>query len=126
VAENALLYLAAVLIFALGVAHSVLGERYILIRLLRRPDLPKLFGSSWFTARTLRFAWHVTSLTWFGMAALLGQLALGTFSPATAACIIGLTCIACGILALAFTRGRHLSWLVFFTIGALALGWSAA
>lgn len=51
-----LLDLAAALVVALGLAHSLLGERYILQRLLRREDLPRLFGSADFTRRTLRFA----------------------------------------------------------------------
>ncbi|GAA3930276.1 hypothetical protein [Luteimonas lutimaris] len=81
-----LLYLAAVLAVALGAAHSVLGERYILIRLFRRNDLPKLFGSSEFTIRTLRFAWHVTTVAWFGFAALLvhagrGDLTVSGMGP---------------------------------------------
>ena len=46
------LYLAAFLFFALGLGHSILGERYILIRLFRRQDLPKLFGGT-FLAATL-------------------------------------------------------------------------
>ena len=121
-----MLYVAALLVFALGIAHSVLGERYILIRLFRRDDLPKLFGSSWFTARTLRFAWHITTLTWFGIAAILWQLARGALTPVATAQIIGITCIACGILPIVFTRGGHLSWVVFFAVGALTLCWSAA
>jgi hypothetical protein len=37
--------------FAVGLAHSCLGERAILIRLFRRPNLPRLFGSDVFTRR---------------------------------------------------------------------------
>ncbi|MDC7807411.1 hypothetical protein PQS31_11325 [Luteimonas sp BLCC-B24] len=59
---EALLYLAAFLAATLGVAHSILGERYILVRLFRRNNLPKLFGGTEFTTRTLRFAWHITPL----------------------------------------------------------------
>jgi len=51
---TAALYLAALLAFVVGLAHSLLGERYILRRLIRRDDLPKLFGETAFTARTLR------------------------------------------------------------------------
>jgi len=57
------LYIAAFLAISVGISHSYLGERYILIRLFFRNDLPKLFGSSDFTMRTLRFAWHVTSVS---------------------------------------------------------------
>ena len=69
-----LLDLAAALVVALGLAHSFLGERYILQRLLRREDLPRLFGSADFTRRTLRFAWHVTSVAWLGLAAEAGRV----------------------------------------------------
>ena len=50
-----LLYLfAAFLAICLGIAHSYLGERYILSRLFRRADLPKLFGGTEFTAVAAR------------------------------------------------------------------------
>ena len=119
-----MLSIAAILIFALGVAHSVLGERYILTRLLSRTDLPKLFGGTAFTAGTLRFAWHITTITWFGLAAILWQLGRGASTPLGIAQIIGVTSLACGVLPIVFTRGRHVSWVVFFAIGVLALCWS--
>ena len=120
-----LLYLAAVLAVALGAAHSVLGERSILIRLFRRNDLPKLFGSSEFTIRTLRFAWHVTTVAWFGFAALLVHAGRGDLTVSGMLQIIGLTFVASGALPLLITRGKHLSWLVLFVIGGIAL-WFAA
>ena len=63
-----------VLIAGLALVHSVLGERCILIRLFRRTDLPPLFGSDDFTKRTLRFAWHLTSVVWLGVAAVGSRL----------------------------------------------------
>lgn len=118
-----LLYLAACLAVLLGVAHSALGERYILTRLFRRDDLPKLFGSSEFTIRTLRFAWHITTIAWIGFAALL-HAGRGDLTTSSTLKIIGATFIMSGLLPLIFTRGRHLSWLVFFAIGGIAF-WSA-
>lgn len=120
-----LLYFAAVLAMSLGVAHSWLGERYILVRLFRRSDLPKLFGSPEFTTRTLRFAWHITTVAWFGFAALLLQAGRGDLTVPGMLDIVGLTFVASGVLPLLFTRGRHLSWLVLFAIGGAAL-WCAA
>jgi len=119
-----MLYLAAFLIAALGLVHSVLGERFILIRLLRRDDLPKLFGGTEFTKGTLRFAWHLTTVLAFGFAALLFQLA--TYAP-TAVLVrtIGWISILSGFLPLVYTRGRHLSWLVLFAAGGLCLFWPA-
>ncbi len=120
-----LAYLAAFLAIALGVAHSVLGEKYILIRLFRRDDLPKLFGSPAFTIRTLRFAWHLTTLAWFGFAALLIHVGRGDLDTAGTLRIIGATFVVSGLLPLLTTRGRHLAWPVFFAIGGLAF-WCAA
>ncbi|RPD83477.1 hypothetical protein [Luteimonas sp. 100069] len=120
-----LLYIAAVLAAALGTAHSVLGERYILTRLFRRNDLPKLFGGSEFTTRTLRFAWHITTIGWYGFAALLVHAGRGDLTVSGMLQILGMTFVASGFLPLLLTRGKHLSWLVLFVIGGIAL-WCAA
>ena len=117
---STLLLVAVVLAALLATAHSYLGERYILIRLFRREDLPSLLGSTMFTKRTLRLGWHLTSVAWIGFAGLLAALAS---SPAgagrTEAHVIAGTFAASGALALVGSRGRHLSWIVFFVIAAL-------
>jgi len=120
-----LLCLAALLAIVLGIAHSVLGEKYILVRLFRRDNLPRLFGGPEFTVRTLRFAWHITTVAWFGFAALLLQAADGGLTTSGVLRIIGATFIVSGLLPLFITRGRHLSWLVLFCIGGVAW-WCAA
>ena len=114
------LLIAAFLSVALGLAHSVLGERYILMRLFRR-ELPTLFGSDAFTKRTLRFAWHLTTVAWWGFAALL---LTGMESPQTSLHILAMTAGVSGAIALVASRGRHLSWIVFFVIAAFV--WWAA
>ena len=116
-----MLKVAATLLFLLGLAHSVLGERYILVRLFRRDNLPRLFGGTEFTTRTLRFAWHVTTILWWGFALLLWQLASGSPSREVVLSVIGYTSIASGVLPLVMTRGKHLSWLILFTIGLIAI-----
>ena len=120
-----LLYFAAVLAVALGVAHSFLGERYILRRLFRRDDLPKLLGGSEFTTRTLRFAWHITTVAWVGFAALLVHAGRGDLNTSGTLYIMGATFIVSGLLPLVLTRGKHLSWLILFAIGGIAF-WCAA
>ena len=121
---NSLLLLGAALAVAIGLAHSWLGEQYILIRLFRRANLPHLFGGDAFTKRTLRFAWHLTTLAWWGFAVLLILYAIeepGQETPA-AVSTIALTFLASSALALAVSRGRHLSWIVFLAIAVAA--WS--
>lgn len=123
---TALLYLAALLIFALGAAHSVLGERYILIRLFRRDNLPTLFGATTFTTRTLRFAWHLTTVTWWGIAALIVLLARGQAGATNVATVLGWTSLVSALVAMVVSRGRHLSWLVLLVVGCIVLVWGPA
>jgi len=116
------LLLAAALTFAVGVAHSYLGERYILIRLFRRTDLPHLFGSALFTRRTLRFAWHLTTVAWWGCGLLL-LIAARSLAPLSRAAVGGVlagTFLASALLTLVGSRGRHLAWPVFLAIAAAA------
>ncbi len=115
------LYVAAVLAVAVGAAHSILGERYILSRLFRRDDLPKLFGGTEFTTRTLRFAWHITTIAWWGFAAILVQLAQRSVSLRNIALVVGTTFGVTAVITLAASRGRHLAWVVFLFIGGAAL-----
>ncbi|MFZ1375455.1 MAG: hypothetical protein WAS25_02555 [Geothrix sp.] len=115
------LYIAAFLLISVGVAHSYLGERYILIRLFRREDLPKLFGGTQFTTRTLRFAWHITTIAWWGFAAILLHLAQGSISRQVVAFAIGTTFLTTGLVTLTASRGRHLAWPVFIAIGIISM-----
>ena len=116
-----LLYAAALLIIAIGAAHSYLGERYLLIRLLRRDDLPQLFGGTEFTKRTLRFAWHITTVAWLGFAGVLIAIARDVTTPAVLGAIVGGTFLIHFGIALLGSRGRHYSWVVFLAIGILSL-----
>ena len=118
---NIPLVIAAALAVFLGAAHSYLGERYILIRLFRRGNLSDIFRRSEFTRRTLRLAWHVTTILAFGFAALLIVLASpGGVDVRAMTNVIAMTFALCGVLSLAISRARHLSWIVFFAIAVLA------
>jgi hypothetical protein len=117
---NTPLLVAAALIVALGLVHSVLGERYILIRLFRRSDLPRLFGSDLFTRRTLRFAWHLTTVVWFGIGAILVQLARPGLSTVNLGTTLMVTSVVSALVALVGSRGRHPAWVVFLAIGLCA------
>jgi hypothetical protein len=109
---------AAIIMLLTGIAHSYLGERYILIRLFRRNKLPELLGSDEFTKNTLRFAWHITSVTWFGIAAVLyfdnNHSSIFLYSVAAISLVSAL-------MAAVFTKGKHLSWIAFLSIGVLVL-----
>ncbi len=118
---NIYLTIGAVLALGIGLAHSYLGERYILIRLFKRGNLPHLFGSDDFTRRTLRFVWHVTTIAWWGLGAVMAVYATGQIDqPGRAAlAVMALTFLVTAAITLLITRGRHLSWVVFLAIAIL-------
>lgn len=118
-----MLFVAAALVAVIGVAHSILGEIYILHPLYRQPNLPKLRGAE-FPLSTIRFAWHVTSLLLLGVAVVLLQVASGISVDAVVAAI-GWTLLACSALPLIYSRGKHPSWILLLSAGAACLLWAS-
>ena len=118
---NVYLTIGAVLTFCIGLAHSYLGERYILIRLFKRGNLPHLFGSDDFTKRTLRFVWHAMTIAWWGLGAVMVVYAAGQVDqPGRAAlAVVTLTFLVTAAVTLVITRGHHLSWVVFLIIAVM-------
>lgn len=117
-----LLYIAALLLVGIGIAHSVLGERYVLRRLERLDNLPRLtLGGHELMAQVLRFAWHLTSIAWFGLAAILLLMAHDALSNRSAAVVVAATFILSGVASGIPSRGRHYSWIVFLAVGIIAL-----
>ena len=122
--NSTLLLIAALLTFAVGIAHSVLGEKLLLIRLFRRPDLPTLAGSATFAARTLRFAWHITTVAWWGFGAMLVLASRDALTPDNALIALAVTMLVTAAMILFASRGKHLAWPVFAAIAAIAF-WAA-
>jgi hypothetical protein len=118
---NLYLVAAAVLIAILALAHSVLGEWLLLGPLFTRGDVPKLIGSRRFAKRTLRFAWHLTTVLMWGTAAIL----IAAADPATeqplrrVARMIAVVYLVCAVVAGIGSRWRHFSWLVFLISAVL-------
>ncbi len=116
-----MLLIGTLLLLIIGIIHSYLGEKYILIRLFGREDLPKLLGSDWFTISVLRFAWHLTTLAWWGFASILYVLSNPNVNVQNEILIIiAIVFALSGVVSLSFTRGKHLSWLFFFTIAVIS------
>lgn len=121
------LVVAALLTFGIGLAHSILGERYIISRLFRRTEIPKLFGSDWFTKRTIRFAWHLTTVAWFGLAVIMLILADRIGSGPDGASdlardvgvVIAVVFAASSVIAAGASRLKHFAWPLFGAVAVL-------
>jgi len=117
-----MLYIGSFLAFFIGAVHSFLGEKYILIRLFRREDLPKLLGSDWFTKRVLRFAWHITTIAWWGFASIMYLLTRPSENLKQELLLVtALVFLLSGLFSAGFTKGKHISWVVFWGISAVCL-----
>ena len=120
-------YTAAALLAAIGLVHSVLGERYVIKRLAGTEGLPRLvLGGKELMVPVLRFAWHLTTIAWFGMAAILVLMARESLSIASAAHAVAATFLLSAVIAGVASSGRHYSWIVFLAVGVMALFGAAA
>jgi hypothetical protein len=99
---------------ALAVLHSVLGERFLLGPLFASGLGATPLGPS-FTRRTLRFAWHLTSLAWLALAFLATRV------DAAGLAAVGVMMGLSALLALVGSRGRHFAWALFAVGAASAL-----
>ena len=116
-----LLIIGAILVVLIGAAHSYLGEQYILVRLFRRSNFPQLFGSDTFTKQTLRFAWHLTTIAWIGLASviLIEVVVPSSEQLSTILKAISITFFISSVVTLAASKGRHFAWIVFLSISLL-------
>lgn len=122
-----LLYAAALLLIGTGIAHSLLGERYVLRRIERLENLPRLMlGGREQMSRVLRFAWHITTVAWLGLATVLLLMAHDRLSHRNVSLVIAATFIVSALASGIPSRGRHLSWIFFLAIGLIALYEAAA
>ena len=119
---SASVLIAGSLAILLAVAHSYVGERRVVGPVLARSDLPSLWSSLSLMRRTLRFAWHLTSVAWLGAGALLLFLAGRLAEPGAriGVRILAATFLASAIVAVVESRGRHPAWLICLAIAGAA------
>lgn len=122
-ASQGWLVFAATTLLITSVLHSLLGERFILKPLVGHQDLPMLFGDRQFLPRTLRFVWHLFSIAFVGLAAILIAVAAGG-STTSLLNIVSATAASSAVVTATVSRGRHLSWVAFASV-ALA-SWLAS
>ena len=105
-------WIAAGLLASIGIAHSALGEREVIGPLLRErgwrlATIPRAAADP-----LLRFAWHLTTLAWWALAAVLVGVPIAAAFAAT--------CLLSAAIILVLLPG-HLAWPLFLAAGVLAL-----
>ncbi len=117
---NLSLAIAGGLTLLLSLAHSILGERMVLRRLMgwdgRGADGARVLSEQ--QRRVLWASWHLVTVFGFGFAALLATASRsGSFAGAQS--ILAVTFIGAAIHWLVATRGRHPAYVVLLIIAAL-------
>ena len=119
---NVFLLIAAVVLFFIGIMHTVLaewkGERTLVRRITQLRLLDSSDSQDLLARRIVRLAWHLTSLTWCGIAAALTYLSFAeqTESLKIVVRILGSTFFLHSVLSLAIARGKHPSWYLFLIV----------
>jgi len=113
--------IAAILTLLMAITHSLMGEKYFLVQLFQRDYPPELMGAK-FVNRTIRIAWHLTSISWAAAGIILIVLALNPVMPMGGifARIIAVCFLLSALLSAIGSHGRHLSWIIFVLIAVLA------
>ena len=112
----------AILLVLIGLAHSVLGERQLLMPLFRDGRDHFFLKNPW-AKNILRFAWHLITIAWCGMAAAAVDMAAGGRLTEWSIWAFTATFALTGLVILFFSRGRHIAWIVFLIIsGCFGLG----
>lgn len=117
-----ILEMAAVLAAAIGVAHSWLGERRLIGPLLDPAHRAGILKNSGGMRRTLRFAWHLTSIAWFGSAAILWDVAQNPPNALGVQVleILAATYAVTAAITFGSSRGRHFAWPLLLAIALAA------
>ena len=116
------LAVAAVLTVFIGLVHSILGEQRLIGPLVAPERRQGILAKSSFSRGVLRFAWHITTLAWWGFAVILAALSMSPLAGhdrLVLAVIAGMFLLS-GVMTLIAGRGRHLAWIVFFAIAGLS------
>ena len=119
---NVYLILSGVLTTLMVIAHSVLGEKLIMIPLQKTEGLPRVRGSSRNVKMTLRFAWHITTVMGIGIACIFfyySKFTEFTSDQIFVLRILSVTFFVSFIVSIGGARARHPSWIVMLVISIL-------
>lgn len=118
---NHLFIAAAVLLILISFVHSILGERLLLLPLFQEKSV-HLFHRKPYMKPVLRFAWHITTITWWGLALVIIDFAGVEQASHLSVHAIAATSTATGLVICYFSKGRHLAWIVFLAIAGCLWG----
>lgn len=116
---DALLLAAAVLLFFIGVVHSVLGEKLIFIRLRSRIKDQTSLDLSERHVRILWVSWHLVTLFGLVLVTVLVMMARGYLVNETLKSLIFCILVIASLMVLIMTKARHPAWMGLLLVAIL-------
>jgi hypothetical protein len=118
---NPYLLTAAILTFALGAAHSIVGEILVFRRMARVMPALRSAGLRVRQTNILWASWHLVTAFGWGMAVVLYTLSVAPTSALTTSVATAISCstLAGAVLVLVGTKGGHPGWVVLLIIAGL-------
>jgi hypothetical protein len=107
-----MLYAAAILAIVVSLIHSLLGEQRLIKPMVDGAEPGVSVLNSRLARRIVRFAWHITSVSWCAQAAIF-VVAARVAPEAQArviAALIGASFLLMAIVSFVISRGRHVGW----------------
>lgn len=115
-----MLIIAALLTLGVGAMHSIIGEKRLIQPLMTWSEFPRLFGSQALARTTIRIAWHLTTLIWIALAAVMAAIGVDPANSRTAFLLaMAVLFSVSAALPLLLSRGKHRSWVFFVPIAVL-------
>ena len=105
---------AAVVIFATGVLHSLLGELLLLRHLPRMEGFPIAFGNDLLAKRTVHFTWHLATVFAWAFAVLVW-----TSSDRYMLDVISDAMFGAALVTAVISRALHPGWILLLSAGIL-------
>lgn len=119
--DQVLLFVAAAVVFIVGMAHSIMGERGLVTPLLNSGRQPQSKHGQAYMRAVVRGAWHLTTVLCWALAGVLVLAARQKLQSEHVALMFGWLFMVLSVASLILARGRHPSWIMFLVIGILCL-----
>ncbi len=123
---NTYFFIAGILCFLLGIAHSILGEALIFKNIRNKEKLVPSKETIELRERHVRIlwaTWHLATVFGWCLGAILIKISILEESQLIDFIVnsIGLTMFLSSLLVLIATKGKHPGWIVILAIGILAM-----
>ncbi|PWI29557.1 hypothetical protein DI383_10055 [Flavobacteriaceae bacterium LYZ1037] len=123
---NIYFFIAGILCFLLGIAHSILGEYLIFKNIRNKEKLVPTKETIELKERHVRIlwaTWHLATIFGWCLGAILIKISILEESQLIDFIVntIGLTMFLSSLLVLIGTKGKHPGWLVLLAIGIVLI-----